>query len=249
MNAVKDHYDRQLATIYSWMAGDPEAAMQKNRAFFQQLAIDSLPRGWAIDLGAGSGFQSIPLAEFGFSVLAIDFCETLLAELRDRAAQAGADRPLAIQTVNDDILNFANHLTQKAQAIVCMGDTLTHLDSPRSVQLLFDEISESLAVGGKLVLTFRDYITVELQGTQRFIPVHSDDSRILTCFLEYRQEMVEVHDLLYQKQGDQWVFQASSYPKLRLDKDWVGDRIQLAGLRVVQNDMLNGMVCLVAEKP
>lgn len=118
------------------MTGDPESVIQKNRALFRQLAIDSLLQGWAIDLGAGSGFQSIPLAELGFSVLAIDFCETLLAELRDRAAQAGADCPLVIQTVNDDILNFANHLNQRAQAIVYMGDMPTHLESPTSVQLL-----------------------------------------------------------------------------------------------------------------
>ena len=248
MNTVKDHYDRQLAAVYSWMTGDPESVIQKNRALFRQLAIDSLPRGWAIDLGAGSGFQSIPLAELGFSVVAIDFCEILLTELRDRAAQHSAGHSLVIQAINDDILNFPNHLTEKAQVIVCMGDTLTHLESPTSIQLLLDEIAESLAVGGKLVLTFRDYITVELQGTQRFIPVHSDDSTILTCFLDYHQETVEVHDLLYQKQGDRWVFQASSYPKLRLDKDWVADRIELAGLRVIQNEILKGMVCLIAEK-
>lgn len=249
MNTVKEHYDRQLAAIYSWMTGDPESAIQKNRALFRQLAIDSLPRGWAIDLGAGSGFQSIPLAELGFSVVAIDFCEILLAELRDRAAQHSAGHPLVIQAINDDMLNFPNHLTEKAQVIVCMGDTLTHLDSPISVQLLLDEIAESLAVGGKLVLTFRDYISAELQGTQRFIPVHSDDSTILTCFLDYHPETVEVHDLLYQKQGDQWIFQTSSYPKLRLDPQWVSDRIQQVGLRIVQHQMLNGMACLVAEKP
>ena len=84
MNAAKDHYDRQVASVYSWMAGTPEAAFQRNRDLFRQLAIDSTPRGLAVDLGAGSGFQSIPLAELGFSVVAVDFCAALLSELRDR---------------------------------------------------------------------------------------------------------------------------------------------------------------------
>lgn len=62
MNTAKDHYDQQLASVYSWMSGNPEAAIKRNHDLFCQIEIDSTLRGLAIDLGAGSGFQSIPLA-------------------------------------------------------------------------------------------------------------------------------------------------------------------------------------------
>lgn len=81
MNTVKEHYDRQLADIYSWMAGGFETVTERNRVFLRQIEIDKLPRGLAIDLGAGSGFQFVPLAEFGFSVVAVDFSSALLTEL------------------------------------------------------------------------------------------------------------------------------------------------------------------------
>ena len=84
MNTAKDHYDRQLASIYSWMAGTEEAAIERNHQLFRQLEIDSTPRGLAIDLGAGAGFQSIPLAELGFSVVAVDFCAALLSQLSEQ---------------------------------------------------------------------------------------------------------------------------------------------------------------------
>ncbi len=104
MNTAKDHYDQQLASVYSWMAGTPEAAIKRNHDLFRQLEIDSTPRGLAVDLGAGSGFQSIPLAELGFSVVAVDFCATLLSELSDRAEN------LSIRTIHDDILNFSKYM-------------------------------------------------------------------------------------------------------------------------------------------
>jgi SAM-dependent methyltransferase len=241
MNTAKNHYDQQLASIYSWMAGTPEAAIKRNHDLLRQLGIDS-SQGLAIDLGAGSGFQAIPLAELGFSVVAVDFCEALLSELRDRAGD------LPIRTIHDNILNFSKYVEEQAQAIICMGDTLTHLESLDSVQSLLLSIEGALATNGKLILTFRDYVSVEPQGTQRFIPVQSDESTILTCFLEYRKDIVEVYDLVYRKEGDRWVLSTSSYPKLRIDKNWVCDQLRKLGLEVVQDTVVNGMICVVAEK-
>lgn len=242
MNTAKDHYDQQLASVYSWMSGDSEAAIQRNRDLLGKFVIDSIPRELAIDLGAGSGFQSIPLAELGFSVIAVDFCAALLSELRSRA------KDLPIRTVCDDLLNFSNYIEEQAQVIVCMGDTLTHLESLSAVHSLLEDIERSLATNGILILTFRDYVSAELHGTQRFIPVRSDESTILTCFLEYRENIVQVHDLLYRKEGNQWLLNTSSYPKLRLDKTWVCDRLGKTNWKILCNDTIGGMICIVAKK-
>lgn len=246
MNSAKDHYDRQLASVYSWMAGTPEAAIKRNHDLYRdcvrQLEIDSTPRGLAVDLGAGSGFQSIPLAELGFSVIAVDFCAALLSELSDRI------NDLSIRPIHDDILNFFKYIGDQAQVIVCMGDTLTHLESLSSVQSLLLSAKSALATDGKFVLTFRDYISVVPHGTQRFVPVRSDESTIFTCFLEYHENFVEVYDLLYRKDGDRWLLAASSYPKLRIDKNWICDQLQKAGLQVIRNEITNGMMCVVAQK-
>lgn len=242
MNTAKEHYDQQLSAVYSWMAGSLETVLERNRAFFRQLEIDTMPRGLAIDLGAGSGFQSIPLAEFGFSVVAVDFSSALLAELRERADN------LSIHTVHDDILNFKQHIDGQAQVIVCMGDTLPHLESLNDVQALLWAAARALVKGGMLILTFRDYVSTEPQGKQRFINVRADKSKILTCFLEFHEEVVEVYDLLHRKEGGQWTLSVSSYPKLRLDKDLVSNQLCEAGLTVLNNEFANGMIRIVAKK-
>jgi len=242
MNTVKEHYDQQLADVYSWMAGGSETVTERNRAFLHQLEINKMPRGVAIDLGAGSGFQSVPLAEFGFSVVAVDFSSALLAELRERANN------LSIRTVQDDILNFSKHIDARAQVIVCMGDTLTHLESLDAVKTLLRDAARLLAKDGKLILTFRDYVSIELRNEQRFISVQSDDSKIFTCFLEYHEDFVEVFDLLYRKENEQWKLNVSSYPKLRLDRSWVENRLLENGLSVIHNELANGMIKIAANK-
>lgn len=223
------------------MAGTPEAAIKRNHALLCQLGVNS-SSGLAIDLGSGSGFQSIPLAELGFSVIAVDFCEALLSELHDRAGN------FPIRTIHDNILNFSKYVEEQAQVVVCMGDTLTHLESLDSVQSLLSSVKGVLATNGKFILTFRDYVSTELQGKQRFIPVQNDESTILTCFLEYREDVVEVYDLIYRKEGDCWMLSTSSYPKLRINRNWICDQLQKSGFEVVQNTLINGMICMVAEK-
>lgn len=242
MNTAKEHYDQHLGAIYSWMAGDADAALNRNRNFFRQLALDLTPKGLAVDLGCGSGFQSIPLAEFGFSVLAVDSCAILLSELRSDANN------LTIQTIHDDLLNFSRHISEPVQLVTCMGDTLTHLNSLDAVQTLICEVYRQLLEGGMLILTFRDYVSVELRGDQRFILIRSDDTKILTCFLEYHQDVIEVHDLLHRKEGAQWTLIASSYRKLRLDKNWLVKQLTELGFAIVRNTFESGMVSIVAKK-
>jgi len=242
MKTVKEHYNEHLAAIYDWMAGGFENAAERNQDFFSRIQLENLSRGLAVDLGAGSGFQSIPLARLGFSVLALDFSADLLKELLRRAIN------LPVRTVQDDILNFSKHLETKAKLIVCMGDTLPHLKTFEHVRKLLSDASKSIADDGILILTFRDYFSAELRDNQRFIPVRSDEAKIFTCFLEYFDNYVEVHDLLYTKNNSEWKLSASSYPKLRLNPGLVIDELNEVGFHSVSNEFENGMIKIIAKK-
>ncbi len=165
----------------------------------------------------------------------------MLSELRELSQN------FLIRAIEDDILNFPKHISEPAQLIVCMGDTITHLKSFEAVQSLFSDVAANLANNGIFVLTFRDYVSAELTGAKRFIPVRSDDSRILTCFLEYREQHIEVHDLLYQKELEQWSMEVSSYQKLRLDPNWICDRLRERNLTILHHESIDGMVCIVAK--
>jgi hypothetical protein len=152
---------------------------------------------------------------------------------------------LPVSAVQDDLLSFQRYVNSHVGLIMIMGDTLTHLPDRSAVLTLFSRAAESLAPGGQFVATFRDY-TTPLAGDARFIPVRSDENRILTCFLDYGADRVGVHDLLYERQGSVWQFRVSSYRKLRLSPAWVAGALRDTGFSVQSEPGLGGMVRLIA---
>ena len=145
-----------------------------------------------------------------------------------------------------DLLTFRQHLTQQAGLILCMGDTLPHLDDHDHVALLFREVSEALAPDGTFVATFRDYTTPP-SGDARFIPVRADRDRILTCFLEALPGHVLVHDILHEREGGTWQMRVSSYRKLRLSPAVVTAALKAARLDGTIAQGPRGMLRLVAQ--
>jgi SAM-dependent methyltransferase len=241
MADAKAHYDNLLAPYYSWIYGGSEGKLEENRKFFRDQRVRPNLSGIAMDLGAGCGFQSIPLAEAGFKVIAIDISQSLLTELKKSAAE------LPIETVEDNLLNFSEHRPANTELIVCMGDTLTHLETLEKVQKLFRNIYQALESNGRLVLTFRD-LTFELKDLDRFIPVRSESNLIFTCFLEYEKEHVKVHDVIYEKTNSQWQLKKGFYRKLRIPPDWAKECLLKIGFEVDTFDSQNGMVTITARR-
>jgi len=248
MSNVAKHYDQLLAEHYIWMFGIPfEQKVAEQKALLDPV-VRTLPEarrsGAAIDLGSGPGFQTIALTELGYSpVIAVDSSSKLLAELQSRKGNH------AIETREADITGLDSvALPESASVIVCMGDTLTHLPSKKSVQELFAGVFQRLAPGGVFVLTYRD-LTGELAGTDRFLPIQADDTRIMTCFLEYASsDAVTVHDLVYIRSDGRWSFNKSSYQKLRLASSWVADALRVAGFNDIRESPAGRLLMILAQK-
>lgn len=274
-----DHYDRFLAEHYTWMlGGDLDALAAVQRAALSGWgvtpgsAIGSAAAGaLAVDLGCGPGHASLALAGLGFdSVLAVDLSRALLDELAAHAA----DVP-AVRAVRADVRTALRELVRpgSAQAVVCLGDTLTHLPTRGDVAALFADVAAALAPEGTAVFAYRD-LTVPLTGTDRFLPVRATEDRIMTCFLEYPDDYddytVVVHDLIHTRDnagtdhasapavtgvaatathGANWTLTARSYRKLRLSHAWVLDQLRTAGLRVRHEERgAGGMRTVVLER-
>jgi SAM-dependent methyltransferase len=241
MTSVTEHYARHLAPVYVWMAGGAEAALQAGAAEIEALNLPLAPGAIVIDLGAGFGMHAIPLARRGARVIAIDTS----AELLQTLTELGGDLP--ITALNDDLLAFPSHIAAAPSAILCMGDTITHLPGIGAVERLIESAAASLLHGGVFVMSFRDY-SVPLVADQRFIPVRNDDSRILTCFLEYEPEAVVVHDILQERTTTGWQTRVSHYRKLRLSPQRLLALFQSSGFDVDREAGTRGMVRVVARK-
>jgi SAM-dependent methyltransferase len=238
---VEEHYANHLGDFYSWTVGDFVSKQAEQKTLFESLKIFPSGNRIAIDLGCGHGLQSVSLAQLGYEVKAIDFNPQLIGELRINASG------LPIEIFQDDILHLSNYADPYPELIVCMGDTITHLNSKEEILGLITDCYSALAKGGKLVLSFRDYSN-ELTDTHRFIPVKSDDCRILTCFLEYFPETVRVTDLLHEKSTAGWIQKTSSYQKVRLSETDIIRMLEGTGLTIAFNQLINRLRVVVASK-
>ena len=93
-----------------------------------------------LDVGAATGNLTAYLSSQGYEVTAIDLSEGLIAKAAEKGVIVQQRNMLAI----DELPTFDN--------IVCIGNTLPHLDSKTSVQLFLQKAYGQLTQGGKLVL-------------------------------------------------------------------------------------------------
>ncbi len=238
---VKEHYDNHLGNFYSWYTGDFNENKEAFKAFCIENGMQPFASHIAFDLGAGNGIQTIALAELGFQVKAIDFSDPLISELKSRAG----NHP--VRVYNDDIRFVRKYSILQPELIVCCGDTLTHLSSVLEIGDFIKDVCDILIPNGKVVLTFRDYSN-DLEDTSRFIPVKSDDRRILTCFIEYFPDKIRVTDLLHEFENEKWVLKASSYYKTRIGKDKVLSFLHDNGIEIILSSLNKGIITIIGQK-
>lgn len=238
---AKEHYDKHLASFYSWMMGDCEPKSAEFQRLLDSNHIRPKHTKTAIDLGAGNGIQSIALKNAGYDVTAVDFNQQLLKELDSNPDASGIKTELA------DITNIGAYENLKPELIVCCGDTLTHLENKEQIEQLISDSGRILEDNGHLILTFRDY-THELNDQQRFIPVKSSDDRMLTCILEYQPDKIKVTDLLHERIDGEWIQKVSSYEKVRIHPSEICQMLEKNGMTIALNAPINRMQTVIAKK-
>lgn len=106
----------------------------------------------ALDLGCGAGRHTIFLAEHGVHVLAIDWNETAIAVLKEKARKIEHGRIRAKQ------VNAAAYLEEPAESDnfhgIIVHDSLHHMsDQPEVIERLLGRMSDRAAAGAALLVT------------------------------------------------------------------------------------------------
>ena len=153
-------------------------------------------------------------------------------------------RGLPVEAVPGDLRDVEALVPTGVDVVVCMGDTLSHLEREADLERLFAGVATRLVGGGRFVVSFRD-LGGELRDLDRIIPVCAADDIVMTCFLEYEPATVKVHDLIWVRKRDGWVFRKGVYRKLRLTADTVAARLESAGFTLERHQAPGGMVVLV----
>ena len=195
-----------------------------------------------LDLGAGFGAHVLPLLAAGKRVTAVDFNAELLAQLV--GAAGGASR---LTTEQADLVRFLEAASgSEWDVILCLGDTLTHLEDEGAVKRLLAQAVLRLSGRGRLALSYRDSSTFQAEGVARFIQVARDETRIMHCLLEpIAQNRLRVTDIVTEVAADGPRTRLGEYTKLRLPSRTLVDWAEAAGLTLARQSVEQGMTSLI----
>jgi ubiquinone/menaquinone biosynthesis C-methylase UbiE len=143
------------------------AHMTADVAFYAALAREA--DGPIVELAVGNGRVAIPVAHAtGRPVIGIDSSPAMLAQARDRAAEAGIDLDLRAGDMRDLTLD------EPASLIYCPFRALLHLPTWADRRRTFERVTASLRPDGRFAwnaFAFDHRIATQLDGRHHTEPV------------------------------------------------------------------------------
>lgn len=228
---VVSHYDALLAERYTWMMGGPSVCQSTARALLDAAGVAANPGDIALDLGAGGGYHARVLAERGFEVVAVDTSAGLLHELAVTCEGFG------VTPVQGDVLDDSVYRRRAPFALIlCVGDTLAHLETHADVNRLIEQSANMLAPGGKLLLQFREP-PADMSPQNSVFTTRSERDRIMECVLHFWPDRIWVTDIVHEWASGTWRSIRSTYPKLRLTVPAIVELARVAGLGVERDEL------------
>ena len=106
-----------------------------------------------LDVATGTGFHSVRLTEAGFDVISVDGSAAMLAKAFDN----GRKRGLILKTVQADWRELNRCVHGKYDAIICLGNSFTHLHDEQDRRKTLAEFYAALRHDGILILDQRNY--------------------------------------------------------------------------------------------
>jgi len=106
-----------------------------------------------LDVAAGTGFHSVSLLKAGFEVVSADGSAEMLARAFENAKREG----FILRTVQADWRRLNRDVHGEYDAIVCLGNSFTHLFSERDRRKALAEFYAMLKHDGILIIDQRNY--------------------------------------------------------------------------------------------
>ncbi|MEM7019045.1 MAG: methyltransferase domain-containing protein [Pseudomonadota bacterium] len=143
---IEDFVDRWDSLI------DWDARAKSEGDFFIDL-LRSRGAEKVLDVATGTGFHSVRLLEAGFDVVSVDGSSEMLV----KAFENGQKRGHILRTVHADWRLLNCDINEKFDAIICLGNSFTHLFKERDRRKALAEFYAALRHDGILIMDQRNY--------------------------------------------------------------------------------------------
>lgn len=135
-----------------------ERAKSEGRFFIDVLKARNVSS--VLDVATGTGFHSVQLLKAGFEVASADGSAEMLA----RAFQNGMQHDVVLKTIHADWRWLNRDVHGKYDAIICLGNSFTHLFDEKDRRRALAEFYAALKHDGILIMDHRNYDSIMDQG-------------------------------------------------------------------------------------
>ncbi|MEX0745964.1 MAG: methyltransferase domain-containing protein [Phycisphaeraceae bacterium] len=149
-----DEYVKGFVDKWDELIDWDSRAKSEGAFFIQQLRDRGAKK--VLDVATGTGFHSVRLLEAGFEVVSADGS----AEMLHKAFENARRRGHVLRTVQADWRWLNRDVHGEYDAIVCLGNSFTHLFEERDRRKTLAEFYAMLKHDGVLILDQRNYDTI-----------------------------------------------------------------------------------------
>ena len=153
-----DHYHAEYiqSFVEKWdELIDWSARAESEGRFFIEL-LKGRGKHKVLDVATGTGFHSVQLLEAGIEVTSVDGNAAMLAKAFDNARE----RHLILKTIHADWRWLNREVHGKYDAIICLGNSFTHLFDENDRRRALAEFYAALKHDGILILDQRNYDSI-----------------------------------------------------------------------------------------
>jgi glycine/sarcosine N-methyltransferase len=169
-----DTFYDDMATAYHLIFDDWDAAIERQQAVLSRLLPSPSDAGPVLDCACGIGTQALGLARAGYHVVGTDLSRAAIK----RAKAEAAARRLDVSFRVDDMRELRTYISGGFGVVLAFDNALPHLASDDDVRSTLGAMHNRLRLGGRLLISLRDYGPLIEQRPGMTPPtIFSDDGR------------------------------------------------------------------------
>lgn len=119
-----------------------------------------------LDLAAGTGNYSIALSKLGFNVVAVDLDEEMIRKIETK----NKEEKTSVKPHKLDMKNIQELEDYQFDGIICIGNSLVHLDNMGEIKRVLEEMYKLLNDNGVVILQIVNYDRV-LKNNVKELPL------------------------------------------------------------------------------
>jgi len=181
---ISDYYDKM--TGY-------EKALKSRRDLYKKILLGEMTT--AVDLGCGTGLDSIALSLNGLSVTGFDISTGMIEHAKEKASGLN----LKIKFYNYSLDAIPETFSNMYSFAVSMGNTLANLDK-KGVRQAFINCYRMLQPGGKFLLQILNYEKI-LKNRERIVNITREGEKNYVRFYDFCGDEINFNILSFDESG------------------------------------------------